>query len=104
MVDLAAEDHGLMGITWTVPAALWLLLTIPLVWIAPRFGRTNFNSRQRLVQAATRSLLLTALVLAMARPVVATGSSRQSIVYLVDVSHSVSGRAIEDAAKRIDEL
>ena len=62
-----------MGVTWTVPGALWLLLAIPFVWVAPRFGRTNFNRRQRALQAAIRSLLLAALVLAMARPVVATG-------------------------------
>jgi Ca-activated chloride channel homolog len=93
-----------MGVTWTVPAALWLLVAIPFVWIAPRFGRTTFNSRQRAVQAAIRSLLLAALTLAIARPVIATGSSRQSIVYLVDVSHSISGHAIEDAATRIDDL
>ena len=41
------------------------------------------------VQAAVRSLLLAALALALARPVMSTGSSRQSVVYAVDVSHSV---------------
>ena len=44
-----------MSITWTVPSALWLLLAVPLVWIALRFGRTNFNPRQRRVQAVLRS-------------------------------------------------
>ena len=93
-----------MSITWTVPSALWLLLAVPLVWIALRSGRTNFNPRQQRVQAVVRSLLLVALACALARPVISLGSSRLSVVYLVDASHSVSGRALTDAAARIDAL
>jgi hypothetical protein len=90
--------------TFTAPIALWLLAAVPLVWLAHLVARTNFNHRQRRVQAALRSALLVALALALARPVVSTVSSRQSIVYVVDVSHSVSGAAIEGAAQKIDEL
>jgi uncharacterized membrane protein len=105
VVDLAAEDYRLMaGLTWTAPSALWLLLAIPLVWAAHRLARTNFNTRQRRLQAGLRSLLLAALAIALARPVIATRSSRESIVYAVDVSQSVGTRAIEDAARRIDEI
>ena len=93
MVDLAAPDYGLtMGsITWTAPAALWLLLVVPLVYLAHLAAHTNFNSNQRRLQVALRSLLFDALVLALARPLVSTRSARQSIVYAVDVSHSISG-------------
>ncbi|HEX5069572.1 MAG TPA: VWA domain-containing protein [Vicinamibacterales bacterium] len=93
-----------MSISWTSTGALWLLLLVPAVWAALRFSRTNFGARQRWVQAAVRSLLLTALVLALARPVVSSGSNRLSIVYLVDVSHSIATKAITDAADRIDRL
>lgn len=93
-----------MSFTLTDPSALWLLLLLPVVWAAPLVARTNFNSRQRWLQAAVRSLLLTAIVCALARPVIATSSSRQSVVYVVDTSHSVASRAIEDAAAKIDEL
>ena len=93
-----------MDMTWTAPGALWLLLAVPLVWLAHLVARTNFNSRQRWTQAALRSLLLAALALALARPVMSASSTRQSVVYAVDVSHSVSGRAVEEAAARIDEL
>ena len=93
-----------MSLTWTAPAALWLLLAVPLVWAAFAVARTNFNPRQRALQAVVRSLLLAVLVFALARPVVSTSSSRQSIVYVVDVSHSVATRAVETAAARIDEL
>jgi Ca-activated chloride channel family protein len=91
-------------VTWTTPGALWLLAAVPLVWFAHLVARTSFNSRQRLLQAAARSLLLAALALALARPVLSTSSPRHSIVYLVDVSHSISSRAIEEAARKIDEF
>jgi Ca-activated chloride channel homolog len=91
-------------LTWTAPAALWLLALVPLVWLAPLVARTTFNPRQRVLQAAARSLLLMALALAIARPVLSTSSARQSIVYVVDVSHSIASRAIEEAARTIDEM
>jgi uncharacterized membrane protein/uncharacterized protein YegL len=80
------------------------LLAVPVVWLAHLVARTNFNPRQRWLQAGLRSLLLAALALALARPVVSTSSTRQSIVFAVDVSHSVSSRAIEEAAANIDDL
>ena len=56
------------AITWTAPAALWLLLLVPVVYLAHRLARTNFNPNQGRLQAALRSLLLALLVLALARP------------------------------------
>ena len=93
-----------MTLTWGAPAALWLLLAIPLVWLADLVARTNFNRRQRLLQKAIRSLLLAAVALGLARPVLSSASSHQSLVYAVDVSDSVASHAIETAAARIDEL
>ena len=92
------------GLTWTAPSAFWLLLAIPAVWAAHLGARTNFNVRQRRLQAVVRSLLLAALVAALARPVISNRTSRESIVYAVDVSQSVGTRSIEDAARRIDEI
>ena len=83
-----------MTLTWGAPVALWLLLGV-LVWLADLVARTNFNPRQRLLQKTVRSLLLPAVALALARPVVSKPSSHQSIVYAVDVSDSVASHAIE---------
>ena len=91
-------------VTWTAPAALWLLAALPFVWLAHVIARTHFNSRQRWLQAGVRSLLLASVALALARPMISTTSSRESIVYAVDVSYSISSSAIEAAAKRIDDL
>jgi Ca-activated chloride channel homolog len=94
----------MMSLTLTSPIALWLLLLVPLVWLAHLIARTNFNRRQRVLQASIRSLLLAALALALARPLLSSNSSRQSVVYAVDVSHSIAGHAIEAAARKIDDL
>ena len=91
-------------VTWSHPAALWLLAALPLVWLALPVSRTTFNRRQRWLQAVVRSLLLAALAVAIARPAISSVSSRQSIVYAVDVSHSISSAAIEAAARKIDAL
>ena len=93
-----------MTISLTAPGALWLLAVIPVIWLARVYGRTNFNPRQQVLQTIVRSLLLAGLALALARPVISWGSSRLSVVYLVDVSHSVASAAITGAASRIDEL
>ena len=101
MVDLAPEDNGVI---WTAPSALWLLVLVPLVWVASRYSRTNFNPRQHRIQQAVRSLVLILLAVALARPVMQMGSSNLSVVYLVDASYSVSSQAVADAATRIGEL
>ena len=92
------------AITWTSPSALWLLLAVPLVFWLQRHARTTFNPRQRRVQAALRAAVLASIALALARPVIATRTSRTSIVYAVDVSHSIGSPALERAAARIDAL
>ncbi len=93
-----------MSVIWTSPAALWLLVLVPLVWVAARYSRTNFNPRQHLLQTIVRTLVLAALAIALARPVFEVGSSRLSVVYLVDVSYSISSRSVTEAASRIAEL
>ena len=93
-----------MSLSLAAPGALWWLVAVPLVWLALRFSRTNFNPRQRRLQAAIRSLLLVLLATALARPVISLTSSREAVVYVVDVSHSVSTAAIEAASARIDLL
>ncbi len=57
-----------------------------------------------MLQTVTRCLLLALLALAAARPVISMRSSRESVVYLVDVSHSVASTSVAAAADRIDEI
>jgi uncharacterized membrane protein len=93
-----------MSLSLAAPQALWWLVVVPVVWLTLRYSRTNFNTRQRLLQAAVRSLLIVLLAAALARPILSLTASREAVVYVVDVSHSVSTAAVEVAADRIDLL
>jgi uncharacterized membrane protein len=93
-----------VSLTWGAPAALWLLAGVPLIWLADLVARTNFNRRQRLLQKVVRSLLVAAIATGLARPVISSISSHQSVVYAVDVSDSIATPALEQAAAKIDEL
>jgi uncharacterized membrane protein len=103
VVDLESEADGLM-LTLTAPSALWLVVVAALVWVVMRYARTNFNPRQRVLQTAVRSLLVVVLALALARPVISLSTTQESMVFAVDVSASVSSKAIADAAARIDDF
>lgn len=92
-------------LTFTNP--VWLLVLVPLlpfVWWGMTRTRTNFNARQRRVQAGLRALVLILLALALAQPIAHRRSDRLSIVYLVDASHSISASALASAAERITAL
>lgn len=86
---------------------LWLVaivVLLPYVWWAMTQARTNFNARQKRVQAGARAGVLALLALALAQPVAHRSTDRLSVVYLVDASHSVSASSLGSAAERIAAL
>lgn len=92
-------------LTFSQPA--WLLaivVLLPYVWWAMTRARTNFNTRQKRVQAGVRALVLALLALALAQPVAHRSTDRLSIVYLVDASHSISAASFASAAERISAI
>jgi len=89
-----------MALDFGLPVALWLLVTLPLVWLAGRAG----VGRVRRVHIVLRALVIASVVTALAEPVVSWSASRVAMVYLVDVSHSVSTQAIDSAAAAIDAM
>ena len=91
----------------TFAQPLWLLVIValvPYVWWGMTRTRTNFNVRQRRLQAGVRALVLALLALALAQPVMHRSTDRLSVVYLVDASHSVSAASFASAAERISAL
>lgn len=76
---------------------------LALVWAAPVLGfglfwsLTDLAWTQRILSWLLRSCFVCALALALARPVTETTTSEQSVVFLVDVSNSVTDPAIEKA-------
>jgi Ca-activated chloride channel homolog len=86
-----------MGLSFAVPWALVLLLALPLIWYAASRTRTNLARRHLRVVAAVRMLALALLALALAQPSWTGYSDRVSVVYALDVSHSVSAGFVEEA-------
>ena len=92
-------------LTWTAPAALWLLAAVPFVWLALAVARTNFNRRQRWLQAsaavadADRAGVPRSPVRCSPPAPRASPSSTRSTCRTAS-----SSTAIEAAAQRIDDL
>lgn len=93
-----------MSVTFADPRWLWLLAVVPFVCAAVFLTRSTFSPSQRWLQAALRSTVLGLLAAALAQPVVSVSRPRATVVYLVDISHSIASRAIDQAADRIDAL
>jgi uncharacterized membrane protein len=93
------------AVTLSFESPTWLLLVgaVPfLVWAARR-TLTNFPPQQRTLQTGARALLVTLIALAASRPVWNLDQRRISVVYLVDVSTSISPAAIDRAARWIED-
>jgi uncharacterized membrane protein len=91
-----------MSIDLGVPAALWLLVLLPVVWLTAWRGRSPL--RRRAAPAVVRSAVVACLAGALAEPVLSRPVSRVALIALVDASHSVSSGALAAAADTIDAL
>ncbi|HEV8262821.1 MAG TPA: VWA domain-containing protein, partial [Burkholderiales bacterium] len=76
---------------------------IPLLWWAARRSRTNLSRRHLAVVAASRTLAVAMLALALMQPQWHAGSDDVSVVYALDVSRSVSSSFIDSALAWIGE-
>jgi len=83
------------------PGMLWLIVFLPLVWWG---GYMRGRPSPPAWSSVARLLVLACLIGALVQPVLSLRASRTSIVYLVDVSHSVSTRALEEVASAIDRM
>jgi len=93
----AGRERGAMSLAFAAPAALWLLLLAPLFGlIGWRFG----VKRRRIPASAAwlRSGMVALLAIALAQPMLATGSGAASTVFVVDASRSATGPDGADAA------
>lgn len=110
-----------MAISFIYPTALWLLLLLPLLWAvtlaaAPRSTRDTppgqaarvrsqsaiLGSRLTLLRLGLRSLVLIALVLALAGIQLVRPADHLTVVFLVDGSDSVSPAQREQAMQFIN--
>ena len=91
----------MMSISVTQYWPLVLLALLPLVWWTQHHSFTGFSARQRILQAAVRSLVLLLLTFALMQPTWARAGRWLSVVYLLDQSASVSPTSAATAAQWI---
>ena len=82
----------------------WLLAALPFVWLLAWRNRAGVG-RARVVSATVlRSLALAAIAAALMRPAFHWASEQVSVVYVLDVSSSVSPRFVDQALNWVAQL
>ncbi|MBI2941253.1 MAG: VWA domain-containing protein [Chloroflexi bacterium] len=92
-----------MNVAFGQPEALLLLLTLPVFYVVGRWGLRNLPADVRRTAITLRLLVVTLLVIALARPLVGQVSQSLSVVFAIDVSLSVSPEARATAQRFIQE-
>ena len=85
---------------------LWplsLMIVLPFIWWVQRDSFSGFESRQRILQSVVRSMVLLLLIGALLQPTLLRSGSWQSVVYLLDLSASVSSAGRLAAAEWITQ-
>ncbi len=82
---------------------LWLVALLPLLWWISLRSRTNLGGRRLTLGTVLRSAALTALVLALLRPVWTAPITQISVVYVLDVSRSVASGFVQSALRFIEQ-
>jgi uncharacterized membrane protein len=85
------------------PRWLALLALLPVIWALVALALTDLALPQRLLSALLRTLLLTALALALARPARKTEEHRVCTVFAVDVSDSVTAEQLGEARRFVEQ-
>jgi Ca-activated chloride channel family protein len=83
------------SLTQTWP--LWLLVLPPLLWIAADRHHTSAGRWRMRVSVALRSAAIAALVLALTQPMLQRTITDISVVYVLDVSHSIAPAFVQSA-------
>lgn len=82
-------------ITFDEPWLLLLLIALPLIWVYSFSSLSGLGPYRRLFAIGLRSLVLTALVLALAGIQLERISDRMTVLYLLDQSESIPKRTRE---------
>lgn len=90
-------------VTLTQPEYLTLLWVAPVLVLGLVWSLTDLAWTQRALSLLLRIAFLAAIAVALARPVTESTSTRSSVVFLVDVSNSVTDPSIDAARGHILE-
>jgi len=78
------------NISFIEPQLLWLLLLLPLVWLAALNGPQRLSQRRRLASLGLRTIIVVALVFAIAGAQFVTPYGATTTMFLIDSSDSVA--------------
>src|SRR5690242_17157255 len=92
-----------MRFTFDTYWPLVLVLLIPYVWWAQRRTLTDLSPKHLKVLGGIRSAIIALIVFALMQPVIYRSGSWMSVVYLLDVSESVSPQAIQSSIQWIQQ-
>src|SRR5262249_48589181 len=86
-----------MSLTFDNPNALWLLVLVPVFYAVGRLGTAYLARPVRNAAILIRLLVVTALILSIARPVLHRRSDALSVVFVADRSASVAVKGVSTA-------
>src|SRR5881394_3801959 len=82
---------------------LFLLLLIPYIWWVQQKTLTDLSPKHLRLNGGVRSLIVLFIALAMTQPVLYRSGVWESVVYLLDVSGSVSPASIQSGIQWIQQ-
>ncbi|MBI4511364.1 MAG: VWA domain-containing protein [Deltaproteobacteria bacterium] len=105
---LAPSDTlAVRALGWEVefvePRWFYLLVLLPYLWLVRGESLTDFSWPQQVLSVLARSLVVTGLLSALARPTVVSEENKTATVFLVDVSESISDAQLSAAQAFLDE-
>jgi Ca-activated chloride channel family protein len=92
-----------MRLSFDIYWPLFLLLVIPYLWWVQRRTQTDLSPKHLKLAGVVRSAIVVLIVLALMQPVIYRSGGWISVVYLLDVSQSVSPPAIQSAIEWIQQ-
>jgi Mg-chelatase subunit ChlD len=95
---------GSRPIELLAPTWLHLVAIVPAFFVIRVLSLTDLSILQQVVQATLRSLVVSAMAFALARPSWITETQKVATVALVDVSDSISDKQLNAARQYVDQL
>jgi Ca-activated chloride channel family protein len=90
-----------MSITFTHPYYLWAFALVPLIWFLAWSAPRKLPLTRQRISLILRTLILSALILALSGMELRRPVDNLTVVFLVDVSDSMPGGALDEATEYV---
>src|SRR5262245_12306529 len=102
MVYIPSQDY-VVRFSFDTYWPLLLLLLIPYLWWVQRRTQTDLSFKHLQLSGLVRSAIVALIAFALMQPVIYRAGAWISVVYLLDVSQSISPSAIQSAMQWIQQ-